>query len=416
MLEKDAREILGVNSSASYAEIRKQYRQLAKVMHPDNARIEAADKEQAAAAMSKVNQAWEIIESRQKSGLLGAVEAEPSQFSTETRTPSSSECFICGFTPATYFKAPSVSSFIIWGQVRGFEGIACKNCGLTMSRLAMKASMRKGWWGFGVLYMPWVIFSWLKNENKFRRLGDPENRNSHVVSILPYPSPIERNPLKDPFSVIASIVAIVLLVSIALHPSSSSQGANAIDSSQFGVQGTCYTVDSAKQTVALSDCTNTFAALTSLGEASDQASCPVGTQDSISLQNVNKGVACLGPWGGVAPSKICYSVEGSPNININCSTYPQITIQICDSYKYANFIAIDSNGVVLNQLSPQTGGVWKGVQGSSCASSYYAFTFLGSEPRRVGSYKFRINFSNVANPRDVLESKTASTILDETVG
>lgn len=412
MLEKDAREILGVTMSSSYAEIRKRYRQLAKVMHPDNVRIEEADKGQAGVAMSKINQAWEKIESRHKSGLLGTLETEPSQFSNETRTPNSAECFICGFTPATYFKAPSVSSFIIWGHTRGFEGIACKNCGLSMSRLAMGVSMRTGWWGLGVLYMPWVIISWLRNENKFRRLGEPEKRNPNIISILSYPSPLARNPLKDPLGVIASLVALVLLISIVLYPNPSGQGVGAIDSSQFGIQGTCYTLDSTKQTVALSDCSNPFAVESSLGTASDRSGCPVGTRETVSFSS---GVACLGPWGGVAPTKICYSLEANSNVTFNCSTYPKIAIQVCDSDKYANFMAIDSTGAVLNQLSPPTGGVWVGVQDNSCANSYYVFTFLGSEPRRTGSYKFRVNFSNVANPTDVLPSKTESQIWDETV-
>lgn len=417
MLEKDAREILGVISSTSYADIKKRYRQLAKVMHPDNARIDAADKVQAASAMARVNEAWETIESRQKSGLLGTLETESSQFSTQSRIPNSSECFICGFIPATYFKAPSVSSFIIWGHLRGFEGVACKNCGLSMSRLAMRDSLRKGWWGLGILSMPWVIYSWLKNENKFRKLGKPENRDPLIVSMLPYPSPIERNPLKDPLSVIATMVAVVLVVFVILQPNPNSQGAGGIDSSQFGLQGTCYTVDSAKQTVGLDNCSNPFAVQTSLGEATDQASCPTGTEDSISItkQDGTKGVACLGPWGGVAPSKICYSLEGNPKMTFDCSTYPQISISVCQSHKYATFVAVDSTGAVLNQLSPPNGGVWSGIRGNACSASYYAFNFLGSEPRRVGNYKFRINFSNIDNPRDVLDKKTESSIWDETV-
>ncbi len=417
MLERDAREILGVNSSTSYADIKKRYRQLAKVIHPDNARIDAADKEQATIAMSKVNEAWETIESRQKSGLLGLSEMESSQFSTQSRMPNSTECYICGFTPAIYFKAPSVSSFIIWGQVRGFEGVACKNCGITMSRLAMRDSMRKGWWGLGILSMPWVIYSWMRNENKFRKLGKPENRDALIVSMLPYPSPIERNPLKDPLSVMATMVAAVLIVSAILQPSPNSQGTGGVDSSQFGLPGTCYSMDSVKQTVGLTDCSNPLAVQTSLGEAADQASCPSGTEVSVAItkQDSTKGVACLGPWGGVTPSKICYSLEGYPKLTFDCSTYPHISFSICDSSKYAIFVAIDSTGAVLNQLSPSNGGVWIGVQDSACSASSYAFHFLGSEPRRVGSYKFRVNFSNIDSPKDVLENKMESAIWDETV-
>jgi hypothetical protein len=397
LLEREAREILGVTQVTSFSDIKKRYRQLAKLMHPDLA--PADNSEQAAVAMGRINEAWATIEAREKSGSLGQ-----SQDSSETitgRYPNSSECFMCGYTPATYFKAPSVVSFFIWGKYRGFEGVACKNCGTTMSRLAARDALRKGWWGLGILWMPNVIFNWLRNESKFNKMAPPFSRATDVVTLLSFPSPIAKSPAKDPMGLLASALAIIILVALSTSPSTSVSSTGGVDPSQFGVTGTCYTQDSKKGTVGLTSCDNTLGVFTSLGTATTQSACPIGSTGSVNIKNSDgtASVACLGPWGGVTPSKICYSLDGQPNFKIDCSNYPQISMNLCDAVKYANFTAVDDAGNILNTLTPIGGGVWKGVSGNGCVAPNYSFNFESTEVRRVGTYKYRINFTNTEDSK-----------------
>jgi len=415
MLEREAREILGVTQNASFSEIKKSYRQLAKVMHPDL--VTPEHQSQAAAAMARINEAWAAIEEREKNGALGKVETQSEPNFAHGRRPNSSECFMCGYSPATYFKAPSVVSFLVWGNYRGFEGVACRNCGTTMSRLAALDSLRKGWWGLGILWMPYVIISWIRNELKFRKLSFPLARASDVVSLLSAPSPLARSPLKDPFSLVASVLAIFIVFSVISAPGTGINSSSGVDPTTFGMQGTCYTLNQAKQTVGLADCTNPLAVKISLGEAKSQSNCPSGTSETVNikLKNGSDGVTCLGPWGGVEPSRICYSLEENKAAVFDCSTYPDFNFTVCGSNKYANLVAIDSAGNVLYQLRPSNGGVWIGIQDSRCTNSQYAFSFTTSEPRRVGIYKLRLNLLNSADPKDILQKSGTSNIIVETV-
>ena len=407
MLEREAREILGVTPTTPYAIIKKRYRQLAKVMHPDLASPE--NSEQSAAAMSRINEAWSTIEEREKSGLLG--QAEVSDESITDRYPNATECFMCGFMPASYFKAPSVTSFLIWGKYRGFEGVACKHCGTTMSRLAAMDALRKGWWGLGIIYMPYVIFSWLKNEYNFKNMPAPVDRARDVMALLPHPAPIAKSPLKDPVGILASVVAIFLTVALFSQSGASTSSSGGLDPSQFGVEGTCYTQDLAGGTVGLTSCDNSLGVLISLGKAATQSDCPVGSTGSVNLKNSDgtKEVVCLGPWGGIVPSKICYSLDGQSNYKTDCTNYPQISLSLCDSFKYAKFMAVDSAGSVQNTLSPIGGGMWKGVAGNGCTAPNLSFDFTGTEVRRVGTYKYRINFSDSQNSENTSNASPGTT-------
>lgn len=407
MLEREAREILGVTQTTSFSDIKKRYRQLAKVMHPDLA--PADNSEQSAAAMGRINEAWATIEFREKSGTLGQPQ-ESSETSTG-RYPNSNECFMCGYTPAIYFKAPSVVSFFIWGKYHGFEGVACKNCGTTMSRLAAMDALRKGWWGLGILWMPIVIFNWLRNESKFKKLAPPSARANNVVTLLFFPTPIAKSPAKDPVGLLASAFAITILFAIFLNPGGSISSTGGVDPNQLGKAGTCYTQDTRQGTVGLTSCDNELGVLTSLGTASTQSACLIGTTYTVNIKTSDgtAAVACLAPYGGVAPSKICYSLDGQTNKSFGCSSYPQISLSLCGAAKYANFMAISNTGSIENTLSPVGGGVWKSSDSGDCKAPEKSFVFQGTEVRRVGTYKYRINFSDKEDTSDTSAKSPGSS-------
>lgn len=358
-------------------------------------------KKQAEFAMARINQAWNTVESRHKAGTLGQQESEFHPTPSHERMPTNSECFLCGYSPAIYFKAPSIATLWIFYRIRTFQGVACKNCGLTMSRLAFRDTLRKGIWGLGLLGFPWAMYRWVKNERTFNKLSAPEFRDPSVLSVIPYPSPLARNPFKDPVAIIAIIGLISISVISGTHRNTFSSASD-MSRTSFGLKGTCYTSNDAKNTVQLSSCSSDYAGLTSLGDVASTSGCPTGTILTVDFTATSgqSRVACLGPWLGLPISTICYIVDEWPKLTFPCSTYPNIDFSICYSYKFASFSALDSKGNVIKFINPPSGQVWKGVMNKSVCTNQLAFRFTGTENRRNGVYKYRINFSNTLNSGD----------------
>lgn len=300
MNELKAREILGCSSSASFKEIKAAYRRMIVMVHPDKAGQDALSQERAKEASSRLNHAWEYLENREKQGVLGEAETQgtASFESSRGRATYPHECDICGYAPAARISAPMVSSFAYFVRRGKYELNACKECGTAMSRIALRSSMIKGWWGFGLLFMPNVIYRYFKNIQILNRIDPPSFRDPEVVTLSQYPFRVPRSPFKEPVPLIASAIALSIVGSI-FFGSSSSPVTYTEPPKYFGQIGTCYEVVTSPEgnKIAMIDCTDTKASLRSIAVTDDTYLCPTTTLYTT-VAKLPDGVsktACLEP-------------------------------------------------------------------------------------------------------------------------
>jgi len=280
MNELQAREILGCSSSASYKELRASYRRMIVMVHPDKAGQDSVSQERAKEASSRLNHAWEYLEDREKQGMLGKTESEPTTSfqSSRGRATYSHECDICGYAPATKISAPIITSFLYFLRRGKYELNACKACGLAMSRMALRETLIKGWWGFGLFFVPHAIYRYYENIRALGKIDMPSFRDPEVVTLSQYPFRIPPTPFKDPVPLIASAIALTIVGAI-LFGGSSSSTSYSTPSMYFGEIGTCYEeiTSSEGDTIKMIDCTNSAATLRSIAVTESDYLCPSET-------------------------------------------------------------------------------------------------------------------------------------------
>ena len=280
MNELQAREILGCTNSATYKELKASYRRMIVMVHPDKAGQDSVSQERAKEASSRLNHAWEYLESREKQGLLGKVESEStnSYQASRGRATYPHECDICGFAPATKISAPIITSFLYFLRRGKYELNACKACGLAMSRMALRETLIKGWWGFGLFFMPHAIYRYYENIRALAKIDMPSFRDPEVVTLSQYPFRIPPSPFKDPVPLIASAIALTIVGAILFGGNSSSSNYST-PHKYFGEIGTCYeeTTSSEGDTINLIDCSNSAATLRSIAITDSDYLCPTGT-------------------------------------------------------------------------------------------------------------------------------------------
>ena len=216
MNESEARSILGVSNTASLQEARKAYKSLVKVFHPDLNSATPEQSAQATQATARINQAWDALEDLAKRGLLGKFvedpreeEASGSSFRLRPRHPNWSECVICGSTPATNADFRFVQTFLVWLQTGSLSGAFCRACGSEVFRDAQSRSLTRGWWGIGVVALPFFLIGNLFARRKVRDQEMPSYRDFNVVTPTDQPLLPGRPVLKRP-AVLIALVAIVL--------------------------------------------------------------------------------------------------------------------------------------------------------------------------------------------------------------
>lgn len=300
MNELKAREILGCSSSASFKEIKAAYRRMIVMVHPDKAGQDELSQDRAKEASSRLNHAWEYLENREKQGVLGAAEIQStaSYESASGRATYPHECDICGYAPAARISAPMVSSFVYFVRRGKYELNACKDCGTAMSRIALRDSMIKGWWGLGLFFMPNVIYRYFKNIQILNRIDPPSFRDSEVVTLSQYPFRVPRSPFKEPVPLIASAIALSIVGSVFFGGSSSTDTYTE-PPKYFGQIGTCYEVVTSAEgnKIAMKDCTDTKASLRSIAVTDETSLCPTTTLYTTvaKLPDGISKTACLEP-------------------------------------------------------------------------------------------------------------------------
>ena len=298
MNETQAREILGCSASTGYKELKASYRRMMLVVHPDKAGKDFESQERAKEASSRVNHAWEYLEEREKNGVLGKVEAESYSNSQTSRgrATRSHECDICGFAPAIKISAPIITSFIYFLRRSKYELNACKSCGLALSRMALRETLIKGWWGFGIFFVPHAIYRYYLNTVSLGKTDPPTFRDPEVVTVSPYPLNIPKSPIKEPAPLIASAAAL-LIIAAFLFSDTSNENDYTSPSMYFGEVGTCYMQVPAMPgiQVQLVDCSDSTATLKSTAIAEADYLCPpltLFTTNAILPDGTNM-TACL---------------------------------------------------------------------------------------------------------------------------
>lgn len=280
MNELQAREILGCSTSAGYKELKAAYRRMIVLVHPDKAGQDSVSQERAKEASSRLNHAWEYLENREKHGLLGKVEAESttSVQASRGRATYPHECDICGFAPATKISAPIVTSFLYFLRRGKYELNACKACGLAMSRMALRETLIKGWWGFGLFFVPHAIYRYYENIRALGRIDMPSYRDPEVVTLSQYPFRVPPSPFKEPVPLIASAIAIII-VGALLFGGGTSSSTHTTPSMYFGEVGSCYEQVTATEgdKIQMIDCTDSAATLKSIAVTDGDYLCPSGT-------------------------------------------------------------------------------------------------------------------------------------------
>ena len=278
MNELQAREILGCSTSASYKELKAAYRRMIVMVHPDKAGQDSISQERAKEASSRLNHAWEYLENREKQGLLGKVEATSSYQASRGRATYPHECDICGFAPATKISAPIVTSFLYFLRRGKYELSACKACGLAMSRMALRETLIKGWWGFGLFFVPHAIYRYYENIRALGRIDMPSYRDPEVVTLSQYPFRVPPSPFKEHVPLIASAIAITI-VGALLFGGGSNSSTYTTPSMYFGEVGSCYEEVTATDgdKIQMIDCTDSAATLKSIAVTDGDYLCPTGT-------------------------------------------------------------------------------------------------------------------------------------------
>jgi len=238
--EFEARAILGVSQGVSFGDVKKSYRSLVKAMHPDVALRDSESQKRATNAMGRINEAWECIQALEAIGRLGTSSstassagssANSSQFRSRNRATLVDECEVCGSWPAIPLIVSTVSTFWIFMRRVNYEGSLCRSCGLATSRYYLKEAMMKGWWGLGIIFMPIVIARSVIAERKLDALGDPIYRDILVITPNELPLMVEDHPIKQPIPLLASVGAIVLIVSSLIPTSGTSDPTQSASSS-----------------------------------------------------------------------------------------------------------------------------------------------------------------------------------------
>ena len=250
------------------------------MVHPDKAGQDTVSQERAKEASSRLNHAWEYLENREKQGLLGKadVDATNSYQSPRGRGTYPHECDICGFAPATRISAPTISSFLYFFRRGKYELNACNACGMAMSRMALRQTLIKGWWGLGIFFVPHAIYRYYENSRLLGKIDAPSYRDPDVMTLSQYPFRVPPSPFKEPVPLIASAIALTIVGAILF--SGNTGGDNySTPTKYFGEVGTCYKeVTSAEGSkIQMVDCTDSAASLRSIAVTDADYLCPTAT-------------------------------------------------------------------------------------------------------------------------------------------
>jgi hypothetical protein len=293
MNEIEAREVLGASKNATFKELKAAYRKLILLVHPDKAEKDELSQKRAREATSRLNLAWEYIENREKDGSLGKDEYSSSNTKSFGRNTKSHECDLCGYAPAVKISAPMITTFYIFFRRGKYELNSCRSCGLAISRMALRETLVKGWWGIGVFFVPHAIYKYFQNSKLLSTIDFPRFRDPEVVTMSNFPLAVLKSPLREPLPLITSLVAVTIL-SFIIFSGGSSTNSTQVNPSYFGEVGTCVKLVSGEMLQMVS-CDSSEAIYRSVMEVDEASQCPaysLYTTTTLPPSGLSK-VACL---------------------------------------------------------------------------------------------------------------------------
>ena len=303
MNESMAREILGLAPSANFRAAKAAYRNLVRIHHPDRAGSDPAAQSRASETMSRINEAWEYLEQREKSGLFGTADSSTSnsyssQVWIKVRARRPDECELCGSAPAKSIDVRGLQQIIFRYALIGYKGVLCKSCAQSAGREALRTTLLQGWWGLLWFINYYFVISLLAKLIAIARMKSPTFRDVRVLAPFDIPLFPGKSPLRQPAPLVFLIGASLLLVSSIFSssntPTSSSSNSNSSNASTSETSELrCWTEQESSGLVRGVDCSSTSAYFIEIARVYDAERCPTWSWGTIKDEN-SQLLYCVG--------------------------------------------------------------------------------------------------------------------------
>jgi len=303
MNENLAREILGLSPSSNFRAAKTAYRNLVRIHHPDRAGSDPAAQNRASETMSRINEAWEYLEQREKAGVYGTTDSSTSNsYSShvwiKVRARRPDECELCGSAPAKRVDVRGLQQIIFRYALIGYKGVLCKSCAQSAGREALRTTLLQGWWGLLWFINYYFVISLLIKLFNVGRMKSPSFRDIRVVAPFDIPLFPGRHPLRQPAPVVFFIGASLLLVSSIFSSSSSttssssnSTTSNASTSATSELR--CWTEQESSGLVRGVDCSSPSAYFIEIAQVYVAERCPSWSWGTIKDEN-SQMLYCVG--------------------------------------------------------------------------------------------------------------------------
>lgn len=297
MNEQMAREILGIGPDASFRTAKVAYRNLVRIHHPDRAGRDVSEQKKASEQMARLNQAWELLEDREKRGVYGksadnsTTAQEPTDWiGFRSRLPH--ECELCGSSPAKRVNVRGLQQIIFRYALIGYKGNLCRSCAQSAANEALRTTLTQGWWGIFWFANYYFVVTLLLKKFLINRMQVPIFRDARVVTPFDIPLYSGNNPLKQPAPLIFLFIATALLGASMLSDGGTTSNTKA-NSNTSANTITCWTNQDSNGMVRVVDCNSSSAYFIEIAEVFDQSRCPSWSWGSIRDENSSR-FFCVG--------------------------------------------------------------------------------------------------------------------------
>jgi hypothetical protein len=288
-------DVLGVDATAAHEQISAEYHRLARQFHPDqHPGASQAERAQYEAAMSRINEAYNTLkDDARRSEYDQSMVAAATTTSPNFRSPSPTECMLCGHGPGQPFTFVHGVGLLFQRRKWTTQGVFCRTCAMALGRAKLNRTLWTGWWGiisffanFG--YVATDVLGLVKASS----MPVPSHTDG-VVAPLPVPlSPGKPILARSGPWFAAALIAIAVIAAVGSgnsNASSPNSGPSpAATSSATWQVGVCV-ADAGGGSVAPVDCSQPHIGYVSAVSGSP-SSCPSSTTNYVTRAD---GVYCI---------------------------------------------------------------------------------------------------------------------------